>query len=365
MADDAAPIIIKKIKKGGHGAHGGAWKVAYADFVTAMMAFFLLLWLLSVSTDEQKAAIAEYFTPTVGLKDSKGIGFEGGEKPIEEGSKKDDLTPMGIVFGAPTVGPDNKKSDVYKETVLEEEARMFETVVEDMQQQIQEDEELDDLRENILIEETPEGIKITLMDKNNRSMFKAGTAEMLPHAKVILGKVSKMIYRMPQRLAIAGHTDSSPTKDKDYTNWELSADRANASRRFLRESGVLPERFEKVTGKADQELIDPNNPTSPVNRRITIILLKHSTIHDKIPQRGRMMTPPRVGDKPKLDLTDEPPVEREEKPRLPIYPDRMKPLQRSPDGMLPLRRIAPPSEGDGSPREIELPTRDKMPVYPN
>ena len=277
MAEVEQTIIIKKIKKGGDGHHGGAWKVAYADFVTAMMAFFLLLWLLSSTSESTKEGIAEYFTPTIGLKDSMGIGFRGGIRPTDEGRDKDDLTPMGITVGRPQQGPTPQTP---KEAMIEadKESKLFEKAEEDLKQAMESDPNLRELRDMIIVEQTPEGLKIQIVDADRKEMFLPGTATLNEYGQRILRSLLKVIEKMPNRISITGHTDATPfARDGGaYTNWELSTDRANSSRRYLLSQGMNPERASKITGRADQELLTPEDPVSPRNRRISIILLRGS-----------------------------------------------------------------------------------------
>ncbi len=271
------PIIIKKIKKGGHAHHGGAWKVAYADFVTAMMAFFLMLWLLS-SVDEAKLeGLAEYFTPTVGLRDSMGIGFEGGETVNMDGIKKSDKSPPGIVTAPPPGQTDN---DNDKKAVIEAEkdAQLFEKAEEALKKAFESDPNLRDMADNIIVEQSPEGLKIEIMDSDKHPMFDPGSAILSEYGSRILAKMSRVIKDVPNFISLTGHTDASPmtSRGTGYTNWELSADRANAARRFLLQVGMDPERPKKVIGQASSDLLLPDQPLSPRNRRITIILLHGS-----------------------------------------------------------------------------------------
>lgn len=272
---DDSTIIIKKIKKGGDGHHGGAWKVAYADFVTAMMAFFLLLWLLASTSESQKEGIAEYFTPTVGLRDSMGIGFEGGESPSTEGIKKSDTSPIAIVQNSSTPGqtPDKKK-----ETLVEGEmeSQLFEQAREEIKQAMESDPTLRQFRDQIIVEQTPEGLKIEIQDSGKQSMFQSGGANLTEFGKEILGKLSLIIEKMPNYISVTGHTDAAQftARGGAYTNWELSADRANSARRELVRGGMEGERVGKVQGLAAQDLLLPGEPNSERNRRITIILLR-------------------------------------------------------------------------------------------
>jgi len=272
--DDKRPIIIKKIKKGGHGHHGGAWKVAYADFVTAMMAFFLLLWLLSSSSKATLEGIAEYFTPTIGVKDKEGIGFTGGTTISEDGIRKNDSAPVAIMPGAT---PQGVVADVPEQSMTEaaEEAALFEKAQAAVKATMADNAQL---AENIYIEQTPEGLKIDIVDSEKHPMFVPGRGELTPEGQAVLSRMLPIIKKMPNYMSISGHTDASPIDNKNpsYTNWELSADRANAARRYMIEQGMESERPKKVVGMADREPLDEEDPRNPKNRRISIVMLKGS-----------------------------------------------------------------------------------------
>ncbi|MCE2927954.1 MAG: OmpA family protein [Rickettsiales bacterium] len=297
MAEIEQPIVIKRIKKGGHGHHGGAWKVAYADFVTAMMAFFLLLWLLNATTQVQKMGLAEYFTPTVGLKDSMGIGFKGGLKQAEAGRSKSDLTKVGLVVGQTKQGPqpgaptqaegepkENAESEseaAAKASESSEDSETFSSTSEEIKQALQEDEELKEYQNNIVVQDTPEGLKIDVIDDPKKPMFVPGGAVLTDTGKKILDSMASMIIKTPNNITINGHTDAaSATQNPQYSIWELSADRALSARRFLGSTQLEPERVTKIVALADKELLVPQEPTSPRNRRITILLQRGSYLRD-------------------------------------------------------------------------------------
>ena len=302
MADDEQPIIIKKINKIEAGHHGGAWKVAYADFVTAMMAFFLLLWLLNVSTEESLSGIADYFKPTAVSSNTSGSGgVMGGLTISPEGQLTSQATPIGMEFtmmgkddvdnqmedataqqkvesGGPLSNPDEiteESEDRLARLKAEEEERAFKDAMQKINQAIAEDETLADLSNNLLVDMTPEGLRIQIVDQSGRSMFPIGQSVMYDDTYRLIAKVTQVIEKLPNKISIRGHTDSVPYgEDATYTNWDLSADRANASRRALIRSGLTPKRVENVVGKADTDYLFPADPTSPQNRRISIILLR-------------------------------------------------------------------------------------------
>ena len=290
MADEVAPIIVKKIKKGGHGHHGGAWKVAYADFVTAMMAFFLLLWLLNVTDTVQKEGIADYFAPTVASSSDSGAGgVLGGNSMQTDGAMNSNTGSPSVVssISPPEEGSkDDAESDGQSE--IDEEAFMarlaaieeasFDATKADIQQALASDPNLAGLADNIVIDMTPEGLRIQIVDQYDESMFEPGSTTIKPRVKRLMAKIVKAIEKMPNSLSISGHTDSSGFNTGTYSNWELSSDRANSSRRALVEVGLDPTRIEKVTGKADTDPMITSDPSNPSNRRISITLLRETPV---------------------------------------------------------------------------------------
>ena len=297
MADDR-PIIIKRIKKSGGAHHGGAWKVAYADFVTAMMAFFLLLWLLNAVTEEQKKGIAQYFKPTIAPQNQQSqdamlngqpaimtaidgasaaqaaVDIEDSEEDAEQNPKKPaEENPD------PATKEGEKPVDVKEaqEVVAKAEQQQFAEVKKKIEQQIQQDPGLADLKNNIDIQQTPEGLLIQLLDKEKVSMFPSGSASMNERSRQLLSLVAHVVAPLNNKLSISGHTDATPYQGRaDYTNWELSTDRANAARRALVTSGINEDRVENVSGKADTDPKIKADPFSPENRRISIVVLRDS-----------------------------------------------------------------------------------------
>lgn len=283
------PIVIKKIKKGGHGHHGGAWKVAYADFVTAMMAFFLLMWLLNATTEEQRKGISEYFDPTpmeVSESQSGAGGVLGGVTVTSDGAMRSDTTPMD-----PSNTPANtslnseiqpaKSAEELSQEQLEAELKAreeekFDDIKKEIESKI-EDSELKELSKNLKIDMTPEGLRIQIVDQDGSSMFPSGSAQPFDKTVKLLTLVAEIIKTMPNQLSIRGHTDGAQySKGANISNWELSADRANASRRVLLQNGVTEAKVSNVVGKADTEHLNPKNPNDPQNRRISVVLLRES-----------------------------------------------------------------------------------------
>lgn len=291
--DEVQPIIIKKIKKGGGGHHGGAWKVAYADFVTAMMAFFLLLWLLNVTTEEQKNAISNYFDPSapqVSESTSGAGGVMGGLSVQSEGAMTDTQQEMTKQETTGKASNDNTASNVNQTTAeaqdtrdMEQELKQredarFEKTKEDIEKALQESDEMKDLAKHLMIDITPEGLRIQIIDQDKDPMFASGSAQMFEKTQKLMAKVADMIKPLPNAISVRGHTDATPYANASgtYTNWELSADRANATRRILESDSIPQKRLANVMGKADTEPFIAQAPTDPRNRRISLLLLRES-----------------------------------------------------------------------------------------
>ena len=356
MADESnhPVIIIKRGKKGHDGAHGGGWKVAYADFVTAMMAFFLLLWLLNATDQEKRQGIAQYFTafdavsrstsgaggvlggvtlgpgdlpnmtggivvgvplaPTGEERDTEGPDFA--EKQGQAAANEDSENPQPNARGASGIGPgpsgtaasgerrpgdrptgalaagvqaDGNQQDgngvvvvrpsAYQQQMQAEmgkrEEQSFQRAEADIRQAIQDVPELKPLAQNLLVDRTPEGLRIQLVDQERYSMFASGSAAPADATRRLLSTVAKIVQNLPNSIAIAGHTDAVPfPRGAQYTNWELSSDRANAARRTMIEAGLSQARIARVVGRADTEPLIADNPNDPRNRRISIILLR-------------------------------------------------------------------------------------------
>ncbi len=348
MADTDA-IIIKKINKAHHAHHGGAWKVAYADFVTAMMAFFLLMWLLNAASEESLTGIADYFTPTALLSSSKSGagGMLGGTSMLSPGAQSTSRTAPGVTVslnplstnetpdddglpgakkgntedkdmkdeldelslledefgdgsGAEGLGGDNPSDgkaglndefegmgveQAFDESTLDDEAskellakleqQEFERAEQTLREAIAESPELKGFAENLIIDMTPQGMRIQIADAEKSTMFPSGSARMLPHTRKLLNQILQAVLTLPNDIAILGHTDSVPYHgDNGYSNWELSTDRANASRRALIELGLPGSRIIRVVGMADIEPLVPEDPESPQNRRISVLILR-------------------------------------------------------------------------------------------
>jgi len=349
---DRGSIVIRKeeVVEGGH--HGGAWKVAYADFVTAMMAFFLLMWLLNATTEEQRRGLADYFAPSNAISSShSGTGKPfGGRTPFEQGDMVSDRGAQAIrpgkqsAIARPTDDPDSEQApdDVDQDEQGNQQARTtggaggtavtpqttqgvkapgggtaaaqaktptsgdtlansgnppavtarrldeaalraeverrerqaFEQAADQIREAVRNDPKLADLAKQLTIDMTPEGLRIQLLDEDKQPMFATGSATINDRARLLLQKVGPVIAKLSQDVAISGHTDAAPFKGEGRSNWELSTERANATRRLLVETGLKEERFRRVTGNADRDPLLPADPLAAANRRIAIVVLK-------------------------------------------------------------------------------------------
>lgn len=281
MAEEhIAPIIVKKIKKSGGGHHGGAWKIAYADFVTAMMAFFLLMWLLGSTSKAQKEGIAEYFQtplhmvlmgPSVGQSDSALKNTGGKDVTQKQGQVKP-------VDGEPGKLKTVKIEDV-KEALKQAEKAKLESLKQKIEQSIEDNPTLKQFKSQLKIDITSEGLRIQIVDEQNRPMFESARAELQPYAKQILREIGKTLNGVENKISLSGHTDATPyaSGDQGYSNWELSADRANASRRELIAGGMDETKLMRVVGLGSAIMFDQENPFNPINRRINLVIMNKET----------------------------------------------------------------------------------------
>jgi chemotaxis protein MotB len=296
VGGEAPTIIIKKIKKGGHGGHhGGAWKVAYADFVTAMMAFFLLMWLINTTSPEQKRGIADYFAPASVSETTSGAGgILAGTALGNDGAKQNGSQAIVQDASPDAKTPDDGRSkdaakaaadDLAKQEQAKREAAAFASAEQSLRQALQDMPELAELSKNIIIDQTPEGLRIQLVDQEGRSMFNTGTAVPNDRAKILLRAIAKIINQLPNRISIYGHTSATVGgKGVAKGDWPLSQARANASRDILEAGGVDGDRVYQVSGKATKDPLYPDDPTLPGNRRIAIVLMREAPVLP--PDRG-------------------------------------------------------------------------------
>jgi chemotaxis protein MotB len=370
-------VFIKRVKKRPHsdGHHGGAWKVAYADFVTAMMAFFLLLWLLNATTEEEKNGIADYFAPASVSKTKSGAGgIMGGKTMSEDGAKASTTSSPNVTIAIPVPGRSDEESEeqvdsemssassatgansdqvaesaqlaigegenlsilegtvgtgkdedrgetaetqtavAYDHTGAVAEADEFNAemlarleqeefarVEEQLREALRQTPELAEFAENLLIDQTPEGLRIQLIDQEAREMFPLGSYSMYDHTRQLMAQISQVIAQMPNKISVSGHTDATAYRtDTGYGNWELSTDRANASRRALIEAGLDTSRIINVVGKAETDPMFPEDPKAAGNRRISIVLL-----HEDFSSRPNMGAMPRTSTDADSAVADE------------------------------------------------------------
>jgi chemotaxis protein MotB len=293
-ATNQRPIVIRKIKKSvGGGHHGGAWKVAYADFVTAMMAFFLLMWLINTTSPEQRRGIAEFFAPASVSRVSSGAGGllegtsfaesgvrEGHSAPVAQTSEPQytanarDRNQQDTNHAAG--GQAQPSQDALTRARSIREDAEFDRAEIAIRQALQDMPDIAELSRNVVVEQTPDGLRIQIIDQEGRSMFAPGDASPNERARRLLIAISAVIAQLPNRLTISGHTDGSSPGGRYPSNFELSAARANEARRILMAQGIPSERIYEVAGRADSEPMFPDDPTMPGNRRIAITLLREA-----------------------------------------------------------------------------------------
>lgn len=295
------PIIIKRKKKVVGGHHGGSWKVAFADFATAMMAFFLVLWLTATASPEQKLAVEGYFKDPVGFVEggaSSPVDLGGSASVIDEATQDLESNPVQI------------QDDVVDQLADTLEQRRMEQLFQELQERIEQSETLQEFKDQLLIDITDEGLRIQIVDRSGRPMFDSGRAELKYYSQDILFELARTLGSVNNKLSITGHTDATPFVGRPgYTNWELSADRANTARRALVAGGVRLQQIARVVGLSDSVLFDKENPTAPVNRRISIIVLNKKAADSIETGAGR-------SDQPLIDLTRPTEEQQEARERL-------------------------------------------------
>jgi chemotaxis protein MotB len=268
-------IIIRKKKSKHHPAHhGGAWKIAYADFVTSMMAFFLLLWLLSAVSDEKLKSLSEYFSPSVGAGGQFGNGVDKKESAEAEGSQdsnNNSSTPF-IVPGTQTKDGSIKSIDSAEESSNNRDTLNFSSLEKDLYKAVKNNKELKNSLQHVIIDQIPEGLRIQLIDDDKRKMFKTGSPEILDNLKILLVVVAKYLKYMPNYLSIDGHTSVQEANN----TWELSAQRAEIVRQFLVNGLVDSMQIYRITGKGEMEPLKDIDPKSHINERVSLILLKNN-----------------------------------------------------------------------------------------
>lgn len=273
--EELRPIIVKRIKKHGGGHHGGAWKIAYADFVTAMMAFFLLMWLLGSTAKGNLQGIAEYFQTPLKVAMSGGDG-SGDSSSVIKGGGKD----LSLREGQTRKGDLDSPKKTYNLQAAEAalakvDAERLKGLKEKIEAAIEASPTLKQFKKQLLLDITTEGLRIQMVDEKNRPMFASGNAELQPYTKEILHEIGLALNEVPNKISLSGHTDAAPygRGEKGYSNWELSADRANASRRELIYGGMDETKVLRIVGLSSSVLFDKADPLNPINRRISIIVM--------------------------------------------------------------------------------------------
>jgi chemotaxis protein MotB len=275
LDDSQRPIVIRRVKKKAAGHHGGAWKIAYADFVTAMMAFFLLMWLLGSTAKGDLQGIADYFQTPLQVAFSGGSGAGDASHVIKSGGR--DLTRL---EGQIKQGEMDAPRRSYNLKAAQQElARIEKRKLSELKGRLQASIEtlpaLKPFKNQLLIDITIDGLRVQIVDEQNRPMFAIGSATLQPYTREILHEIAKVLNEVPNRISISGHTDAHPYSggQRGYSNWELSADRANASRRELLAGGIEESKIARVVGLSSSVLFDPEDPHNPINRRISIIVM--------------------------------------------------------------------------------------------
>lgn len=270
------PIIIKRVKKGAHGHHGGAWKIAYADFMTAMMAFFLLMWLLGSTSKGDLQGIAAYFNSPLKVAMAGGDGSGNSSSVIPGGGN--DLTKVyGQIKRSESESESQRRQVDIKRQRAQQDAQRIHALRAKIDAMISSNATLNEYRSQIRMDVTPDGLQIQIVDDQNRPMFDIGSAMVKPYMRDILREVGAALGGVENRISLAGHTDAAPygMGERGYSNWELSTDRANASRRELVAAGMPNDKLARVVGLAASDLLLPDEPRAPQNRRITITVLTH------------------------------------------------------------------------------------------
>ena len=279
-AQDQQPIIIKRVKKvvgGGH--HGGAWKIAYADFVTAMMAFFLLMWLITQTPEEDRQGIGEYFATPLEVAIAGALGTGENSPSVIQGGGQD----LSHESGQQRNGENIENPPIDLEKVRKELARLelgkLESLKERFEIAIDQDPKLSDFKNQIRLQITPEGLEITIVDERDRAMFNSGSDVLQAYTSEMMHQIGAILNGVQNAISLSGHTDASKYAlgERGYSNWELSADRANACRRELVAGGLHENKVLRVVGLGSSMPLDPEEPLSPINRRISVVVLNDKT----------------------------------------------------------------------------------------
>jgi chemotaxis protein MotB len=307
-AGERPMVVVKRYKRGGHAHHGGAWKVAYADFVTAMMAFFLVMWLVTAVSKEQRAAIFDYFkNPSMeqgkSVKPAPGMNGPGGASTspinLRGGLDAPRIAQVRPGIGAPVAPPtppaqaelhtQPEKAGLEREASTAAERKQLESLMDDLKKAIENSQALAPFKDQLLLDITPEGLRIQIVDQQNRPMFDIGSAHLKPYTQAILTELASYLNTVPNHLSLTGHTDATPYPGgSGRTNWDLSSERANAARRALEAAGLSTDKTARVVGLSSSVLFNRGDPRDPINRRISIIVMTHQAEQEAL----KTETPP-------------------------------------------------------------------------
>jgi chemotaxis protein MotB len=311
MSEDLRPIVIKRIKKGGGGHHGGAWKLAYADFVTAMMAFFLLMWLLGSTSNGDLKGIAEYFQNPLKVSMAGGSGA-GDANSILQGGGQDLTRSAGQVKrGDIEAGKRTRTAEDLRKEFERRERMSLTELKGNIEKLVENNSTLRLFKSQLLLDVTPEGLRIQIVDEKNRPMFDTSSSELKPYSKEILREIGKALNAVPNKVSISGHTDAAQFSggERGFSNWELSANRANASRREMIAGGMDENKVLRVVGLSSTVLFDKDDPLSPSNRRISIVVLNKRTEEAMLLEDGYASVTVEGSDEAGSALTPESPEE--------------------------------------------------------
>ena len=322
MSEDVRPIVIKRIKKVAGGHHGGAWKIAYADFVTAMMAFFLLMWLLGSTANGDLKGIAEFFQNPlkVGMSGGSGAGdatsiLNGGGKDLT-GSRGQSKDGDGESKKRGATVREAKTEQLKTEQLRKEFERREKATLNQLKQSIEQliegNSMLRQFKSQLLMDVTTEGLRIQIIDEQNRPMFDTSSAELKPYSKVILREIGLALNSVPNKVSFSGHTDAAQFVggEKGFSNWELSANRANASRREMIAGGMDENKVLRVVGLSSMVLFDKNDPLSSSNRRINIVVLNKRTEEAMLQEDGNATVDVGVGAETETVAPEAPPADK-------------------------------------------------------
>ena len=324
--DSERPIIVRKVIKKSHGHHGGAWKVAFADFAVAMMAFFMVLWLMEAATVKEKQAISGYFNDPTGFTEGGSpyvIDLEGSLKDTnssDDGGKqetvsKEELEARRIVLNEDTV----------QDLAQQIEAKKFKELQSTLESRISENADLEKYKDQIIMEVTDDGLQIQIVDKDSRPMFDSGSNQIKNYTTNILEELAATIGTLNNKISVSGHTDAAVFTDRqDYSNWELSSERANSARRSLVKGGILEDKIAQVVGLSSSVLFDQDDPLNPTNRRISILVLNDRSAQ-RIARQQQGSTRDTTEEKPKKELPEDSEFQSEDIESLDIEIDDLPP----------------------------------------